>query len=145
MTGLSFAAQVDEWTTKTKQRMEAVFHTAVDRLSEAVTANTPIDTGFLVHSWGASSQGMPQIVKGSRPPSSAGPGSFTYDAGPVNLIISNVPLGGTIYMGFTAGYAGHVEYGANGRPGRGMVRLAAQRWPEIVNGAIRDAKASVGR
>lgn len=145
MTTLNFAATVDAWTRETKQRMEAVFHTATERVSEAVTGGTPIDTGFLVHSWVASATEMPKITNGNRPPSSAAPGSYSYDAGPINLIISNVPIGGKIYMGFTAEYGPHVEYGANGRAGRAMVRLAAQQWPQIVAGSVREAEAAAGK
>ena len=145
MTTLNFAAQVDGWAKKAKARLEAVFQTSAERVSEAVQNGTPIDTGFLVHSWAASAGGMPKIIAGSRPPSSAGKASYKFDAGPINLIISNVPLGGTVYFGFTAGYAPHVEYGANGRAGRAMVRLAAQRWPQIVKEAVSEAKARVGK
>lgn len=145
MSTLNFAASVDAWTRETKQRMEAVFHTAAERVSEAVQAGTPIDTGFLVHSWAASPAGMPRITAGNRPPSSAGKASYSYDVGPINLVITNVPVGGTIYFGFTAEYAPHVEYGSNGRAGRAMVRLAAQQWPQIVAKSVRDAKAAVGK
>lgn len=144
MSTLTFSAKVDEWVGATKARAEAVFQTAAERLGEAIIEGTPVDTGFLRHSFQASAAGIPPLVQGSAPPPSAKAGTFTYDAGPVNLIISNVQIGGTIYFGFTAGYAGHVEYGANGRPGRAMVRLAAQRWPQIVADTVRDAKTAAG-
>lgn len=145
MSSLSFSAQIDAWTKQTTQRIEAVFHTAAERISEAVVDAAPIDTGFLRHSWAASPAGMPRITAGNRPPSSAGKASYSYDVGPINLVITNVPVGGTIYFGFTAEYAPHVEYGSNGRAGRAMVRLAAQQWPQIVAKSVRDAKAAVGK
>lgn len=137
MASLNFAAQVDAWTKETKQRMEAVFHKAAEMVGEAVVDGTPVDTGFLRHSFTASAQSMPVLRAGFKP---AEGGAYAYDAGPVNLTIMGVPIGGTVFMGFTAEYAGHVEYGANGRAGRAMVRLAAQRWPQIVTAAVAQAK-----
>lgn len=142
MTDLSFAAQVDAWTKETRRRMLAVFHKSAEKVSERVVRKTPVDTGFLRASWAGSLNGIPTIRPGHRPSKDAKQGSYAYDSGPINLVIRSVPLGGTIYMGFAAEYAPHVEYGARGRAGRGMVRLAAQQWPRIVDEAIAEAKAA---
>lgn len=144
MADLDFSAAVDAWAKQSVEVMTAVFRLSAQKVGEAVTDNTPIDTGFLVHSFQASASEMPPIRKGYAPATSAGPGSYTFDNGPINLIIQGVPLGDPIYLGFTAEYAPYVEYGANGRAGRGMVRLAAQRWQAIVDQAVREAKAATG-
>lgn len=140
---LSFASQVDAWTKKSKRRMTAVLHRSAEMIAEEVVERTPVDTGFLRHSFQASGEMMPMLRAGNRPPDSAGPGSYSFDAGPINLVVQGVPLGKPIYLGFTADYAAFVEYGANGRSGVGMVRLTAQRWPQIVSAAVAEAKAAV--
>lgn len=148
MASLNFAAQVDAWTKETKQRMEAVFHKAAEMVGEAVVDGTPVDTGFLRHSFTASAQSMPTIDVGLKP---AEGGAYAYDAGPVSLTIMSVPLGGTVFMGFTAIYSRRIEYGFVGEDSlgrtynqqpRAMVGLAAQRWPEIVTAAVAQAKAA---
>lgn len=145
MADLDFSAAVADWVKQSKEAVEAVFHRSADLVGEAVMQGTPIDTGFLVHSFQASASEMPSIKKGSKPNVNAGPGSYTFDKGPINLVIQGVPLGNPIYLGFTAEYAPYVEYGANGRAGRGMVRLAAQRWQGIVNQAVGELRAASGK
>ncbi|MGA0564169.1 HK97 gp10 family phage protein [Ancylobacter sp. VNQ12] len=140
---LSFAAQVDAWTKKSKRRMTAVLHKAAEKVADEVIDRSPVDTGFLRHSFQASGEMMPVLRAGNRPPSSAGPNSYGFDTGPINLVVQGIPLGKPIYLAFTADYAAFVEYGANGRAGVGMVRLAAQNWPQIVNAAVAEAKAAV--
>lgn len=145
----TFAAEVDDWVRATKERIEAVFHMAVEDLAEEVVAKAPIDTGFLRHSFQASGSQMPIIRADAKPAEGA---QYPADAGPINLVISNVPLGGTVYLGFIAAYALRIEYGFVGQDslgrnynqaGRGMVRLAAQNWPWIVDEAVSRAKAAV--
>lgn len=139
-TGLSFSAQIDNWVKATKERTEAVFHKAAEKVGEAVQDGTPIVTGTLVHSFQASGSTMPTIRAGYR----ASPGaSYGRDIGPISLVIRGIPLGGTVYMGFTAEYAPFVEYGTSKMGPRRMVGMAAQRWPQIVQEAVREAKASV--
>src|SRR5690625_5188878 len=52
----SFSAQIDDWVRKSENRMEAVFKTAAQDLSIAVTTpkarggRMPVDTGFLINS-----------------------------------------------------------------------------------------------
>lgn len=145
MADLDFSAAVEGWVKESVEAVEAVFKRSADLVGEAVMDNTPIDTGFLIHSFQASASEMPTIKAGYKPATSAGPGSYTFDKGPINLIIDGVPLGNPIYLGFTAEYAPYVEYGANGRAGRGMVRLAAQRWQAIVDQAVREFKAASGK
>jgi hypothetical protein len=145
----TFSAAVDAWVRATKERIEAVFHIATEDLAEEVVAKAPIDTGFLRHSFQASGTQMPLIRADAKPAEGA---KYPADAGPINLVISNVPLGETVYLGFVAAYALRIEYGFVGQDalgrtynqaGRGMVRLAAQNWPWIVAEATARAKAAV--
>lgn len=140
----SFTASIDAWVAETRARMDAVFKNSAEYVSEDVIDRTPVDTGFLRASLTASTVEPPEIRKDARPGKGATAGSF---AGPTNyaLVINNMELGQTLYMGFTASYARHVEYGARGRQGVGMVRLAAQAWPDHVARAVREAKAAVRR
>ena len=132
-----FSATVSAWVEKTKQRMEDVVHTSSRLLAEAVVEGTPDDSGALVHSFRASGSVISVMQAGASPdPASAG--GYGFDAGAVNLAILGVPFGGMIYMGFTAPYAAAAEFGTSGKAGAGMVRLAAQRWSDIVEQAVRE-------
>jgi hypothetical protein len=134
----SFEAQIDAWVRKTEARMLAVFKTAAQYVIEDVRDRTPVDTGFLRASLTVTLDGPLPM----RPEARAG--AFNYDAQPYSLVIAGAQLGGTVYASFVAGYAGHVEYGARGRAGTGMVRLSAQNWQSHVNRAVAEAKARVG-
>jgi len=145
----TFAAEVEAWVRETKERIEAVFHIAAEDLAEEIIAKSPVDTGFLRHSFQASGSQMPVIRADAKPAEGA---KYAVDSGPINLVISNVPLGKTIYLGFVAAYALRLEYGFVGQDslgrnynqsGVGMVRLAAQNWPWIVAEATARAKAAV--
>jgi hypothetical protein len=66
-----------------------------------------------------------------------------YKAPPFVLVIAGAKLGESIYFSAVANYMVHLEYGARGRSGDGMVRLAAQSWPRHVRQAVAAAKARV--
>lgn len=145
----TFSAEVDAWVLETKERIQAVFHMAAEDVAEEIVAKAPIKTGFLRHSFQASGSQMPVIRADARPAEGV---KYSVDAGPINLVITNVPLGGTVYLGFVAAYAQRIEYGFVGedslgrtfnQAGKGMVRLAAQNWPWIVAEATARAKAAV--
>jgi hypothetical protein len=140
MTQKTFSAQVDDWVRATKERVEVVFHEAAQDIAEEIVAKTPVDTGYLRHSFAASGEQMPMIRAEARPAEGA---KYSFDAGPINLVIMNVPLGKTIFLGFSASYSTFVEFGAQGRPARAMVRLSAQNWEWIVAEAVSRAKAAV--
>lgn len=135
MPTLSFGAQVGDFAKQTKIAAEAVFHKSAERVTEVMQTprgeggNMPIDTAYLQNSLQGSNDQMPQIREDARPV----PGQvYSYDSGPINLIINNTPLGGTVYLGFTASYAGFQEFGTSKMEGRFFVTLAAQRWNQIV-------------
>jgi hypothetical protein len=131
----TFAAAVDDWTRETKARMDAVFRQAISYTFEDVVDRTPVDTGFLRSTWRASLS-QPQRLKDPNP------GGTGYQPEPYELIILGAEYGDTVYGTFSANYAQYVEYGARGRPGRGMVRLAAQNWQANVNRAVQAVRGS---
>jgi len=130
----NFSAAVDKWVLETRQRMIAVFRTAAQFVVEDVIERTPVDTGYARASWTVSLDG-PMPMRGAQ-----GDG---YQAPPYSLSIAGADLGDTIYLSAVANYMGHLEYGARGRAGVGMVRLSAQAWPQHVAKAVAEAKARV--
>ena len=137
----SFAAQVDAWVKKTKQRTEAVFKESAQRvISDMQTpvgagGNMPIDTGFLRASLQTTLNAPTAKITYRQ---SDAP--VTFDTSAPALTIAGAKLGDTVYAVYGANYAPYVEYGTGGRAGRGFVRLAAQRWPEIVSQAATEAR-----
>lgn len=147
----SFAAQVGEWATATETRFRAVVQTAAQDLANEVRVpkgaggNMPVKTGNLRRSLLASTSAMPQVVTDSKV-------QFADSDGQISLAILNAELGDTIYLGFQAAYARRMEYGFVGedslgrkynQQGNGFVRLAAQRWQDIVDAAARTVKEKV--
>lgn len=118
----SFAAQVNEWVLESEARTVAVFKQSAEDLFRTMLTpvakggNLPVDTGFLRNSFVSGINGATALT----PPDN------------VALSIAGVEAGDSVFGGFTANYARHVEYGANGRPGRRFVGLAALEWTEIV-------------
>jgi len=137
-----FSATVDQWVRETKERMDIVLKESVQRLTDEVTkpipkgGRLPVDTGFLRASFTVT-LGSPALTVTSNP----GTGSFAYDSSGVSVAISGFDWGQTLYGIFTANYARHQEYGANGRAGRRFVGLAVQNWQQIVNGVVRDLRS----
>ena len=87
-----------------------------------------VDTGYLRASLVATTGSTlpPQTMKPH------GVAAFTYDAGPINLIIAGADIKDPITAVYTASYARPREYGSRGQPGDRWVALAAQRWQGVV-------------
>lgn len=136
MATLSFAAAVAGWAEKVPEAVEAVRNeSAKDVVRDMQTLRSEggrmrYDTGFLWASLMASTSAMPRINPSARPTEG---GSYSFDFGQVEAIISGASLNDTLYFGYTASYAAFREYGANGQPADGFVRLAAMNWQQIVN------------
>lgn len=99
----------------------------------------PVDTGFLRASLTASLAGMPTIREDARPEAGK---RYEYSEAAIALVINGAELGQTLYFGYVAAYARHQHYGANGKPGRQWVTLAAQRWTQIVADVTAEAKTA---
>lgn len=129
----SFTAQVEGFADKAREVQEAIFKEATQQLFEdaqtpvAKGGNMPVDTGFLRASFkgtlNAPASGVEFNTTGVP---AAGGDDYV-------LTIAGADIEDTIYGTWTANYAGYVNYGANGRPGRQFVGLAVQRWNTIVN------------
>lgn len=132
----SFTAQIGGWAQKSKQRLQAVHRASAQALGNEVVVpreaggNMPVVSGNLRRSLMASTSAMPLMRDG------------VFTEGDIKAVIVGAELGQTIYLGFQAGYARRMEYGFTGEdslgrfydwPGYGFVRLAAQRWPQIVS------------
>ncbi|MGK9264668.1 HK97 gp10 family phage protein [Sinorhizobium meliloti] len=146
MATLSFSAAVAQWADKVEGAVKAIFKEATQEVVEEMQrpvgqgGRMRVDTGFLRASLLASSTSMPAI-------SAAKPvegGTYTPDFGQIEAVIAGADIGDTLYFGYTASYAGYREYGANGQPADGFVRLAAQNWPIIVDRKAAELKARLG-
>ncbi|AEH79649.1 hypothetical protein SM11_chr2395 [Sinorhizobium meliloti SM11] len=147
MAALSFSAAVAQWADKVEGAVEAIFkeatHEVVEEMQKPVGqgGRMRVDTGFLRASLLASSTSMPAINASANPVAG---GTYAADFGQIEAVIAGADIGDTLYFGYTASYAGHREYGANGQPADGFVRLAAQNWPLIVERKASDLKARLG-
>lgn len=135
----SFSEQVDAWVKETEARMLAVFRESTRRTVANAQQMVPVDTGFLRASVQASLNGMPPIDRGAKPTAEA----YGYDDTGVVMTIANAELGDTIYVGWTASYAAHVEYGTTKMVGRGFVAIAALAWPNTVYQVTQELKSRV--
>ncbi|OOG61984.1 hypothetical protein B0E45_31755 [Sinorhizobium sp. A49] len=147
MATLSFSAAVAQWADKVEGAVEAVFKEATQEVVEEMQKPTGqggrmrVDTGFLRASLLASSTSMPAINASAKPIDGR---PYTPDFAQVEAVIAGSDIGDTLYFGYTAAYAGHREYGSNGQPADGFVRLAAQNWPIIVDRKAAELKARLG-
>lgn len=119
----SFTEAVADFAEKAEIQQTAVLHEALRQLDDEIAENTPVVTGNLKNSRTVSALGRPVVdwkTKNFRDPSDA-----------INNAIAGVEVGRTAWLGFRAPYAHKVE------EKRGFLRLAAQRWQQIVESAAR--------
>lgn len=141
----TFTAQVEAWVKKTKQRMLLVKQESAQRVVDEILrprakgGNLRVDTGFMRSSFRMS---LNAPTLGTKP--NPGTGTFASPDGAISMVIANCGIDDDLYGTFGANYAIYREYGSRGQPGDGMVRLAAQKWPEIVNQVVIDAKSRAG-
>jgi hypothetical protein len=132
-----FGKQVADWTAKAKRATLAVHRESAQRLAHeanvprAQGGKLPVDTGFMRNSMAASLNGMPSG------PGKGRPGViYTAPVGqPVELVILQARLGGSIWMGWTANYAIYME------ARYGFARSAAQNWNYIVASVTNEVRA----
>lgn len=119
----NFTDAVADWANQTEVQQTAVLHEALRQLDGEIVENTPVVTGNLKNSRTVSALGRPAVdwkTKNFRDPSDA-----------INNAIAGVEVGRTAWLGYRAPYAHKVE------EKRGFLRLAAQRWQQIVESAAR--------
>jgi len=122
-----FASAVTDWAKKTEHQQAEVLHESLRQLDKEVEANVPVLTGNLKNSRAISTLAPVAIdwkVKKFREPDDA-----------INNAIAGVEVGATAWLGFRAPYAHIIE------EKYAYLRLAAQRWQQVVNEAARIVKA----
>ena len=134
-----FQAQVEQWVRDSEELTLVVMQTAAQEM--AISANTPtaqggrlrVDTGFLRNSINARVGSLPTG------PNIAPEGFNDRDWNPSSLatVINSWRLGQTLYIGWTANYAGYRENNDF------FARTAAQSWPEFVNDAANRLRGSI--
>lgn len=132
----SFAAKIRAFADKVPEAAEAVFLKSVEDLTRELSTTdkqggrVPHDTGFLVQSLRASTAAAPRILDSARP---VGTERYDFEIEDILTVVRQAAEQRTsVFIGYTAAYAAHQEYGANGRPGLGFLRLAVQQWPQFV-------------
>lgn len=139
---LSFAAQVSEWVKQEKEREAAVLRTAAQmvandvRIAREAGGRMPVDTGNLKNSLMASTTAMPTVDQGEK--------EYPDNTGEIELIIADLSIGETLYLGFQAAHGPRMNFGFVGtdslgrlynQQGFGFVDAAAQDWPQTVKRA----------
>jgi len=148
ITGVSFAAQVDDWCKASEARLEAVYKQSCQALVAEVSVpvgaggNMPVDTGFL-RSSGIATEGAPTPIRKDAVPEKGH--AYIFSIGQAISVISALKVGEVFFYCFTAAYARIAEYGGENRAGRGFVRLAAQNWQSIVARVAREARSRAGQ
>jgi hypothetical protein len=135
---LSFKAEMDQWATAEKDRLLKVAQESTQRLTSIISNKVPVDTGFARASVRASLEEMPDIdpdAKGGKH------GSYPLDMGSISVVLANLKLGQTAFIGWTASYAEVLEYGHSKQAPQGFVRIGVAQWPQIVEQVIEEAKA----
>lgn len=144
----SFAAQVAKWVHETEGAVEAVWkHAAQEVVNEAQKPRAAggrmrVDTGFLRASLKASTAAMPPIDPSATPQAGA---SYDFSGSDITATIAGAELGQTIFVGWTAAYSAHREFGARGQAPDAFLRTAAQKWPEIVKATEARLGSRLGR
>lgn len=124
-----FAAAVANWEKKSEIEQADILHRSLRLLVEEVTrpesagGHMPVVKGNLRNSVAVSTLGpVTMDFKTKR---------FGNPADAVSNAIAGVEIGTTAYVGFRAPYAHKAELK------NGFARLAAQRWPQIVDEAVK--------
>lgn len=114
-----FSAAVADWAKQTEVTQAEVLQESLRQLSAETYDNTPVVTGNTRNSIELSTLGPIKIdwrTKKFRDPSDA-----------INNAAAGVAVGQTSWVGYRAPWAHKLE------PKYAMLRLAAQRWGQIVN------------
>lgn len=133
-----FTASVADWVNRSEKGLLAVRNESVKRviqdaqLSDDKGGRMRVDTGFLRSSGQLSLSGFPSgPVRGD---TDAAPNQYDFNVSPVVLILAGASLDNTLYFGWTAEYAAYREFHD------GFLRLAVQKWPNIVDGVVAEVK-----
>jgi len=126
-----FEAQVAEFARLTKEKMLLVVKQSAQDVFEAAQVpkaqggNMPVDTGFLRNTMVSSLSGGAGLQ---------GPDAYV-------AVIAGMDLGDSVFGGWTASYARHVEYGTSKMAGSFFALRAAMEWQAIVARNVQKAQA----
>jgi hypothetical protein len=109
-------------------------------LAERLIVNTPVDTGFLRGSWTAALNRPPALGVSTREDKGG-----MHTVATMNLVLSTMSPGDTVYMVNGARYARHVEYGTSKMAARGFVRKTVAQAPSIAQQTKARIKRGFGR
>ena len=141
----SFSKAVDDWTSQTEERLDAVYARSVELLGEEMAKSrneggrVPFLTGNLTRSLLASKSGMPNVSDGP------------FGGSNVGLVAATLKAKETVWLGYQANYAKRMEFGFIGadalgrvynQQGAHFVSHAVANWPSIVNKAIKEVRGS---
>lgn len=127
----TFSAKIAAFATDTEKRIGDVVRESALLVDQELArpkdagGNLPVVSGNLRASRAASTIGMPPVLWRQK--------EFNGNDASIAAVIMGAPLGASIWIGFQAPYARKVE------EKHGFVRLAAQRWDQIVEEAVRNA------
>ena len=119
MADTKFSAAVKDWSEKTEIKQTAVLHGSLRDLDEEIRRNTPVVTGNTQNSRAVSTLGPPPIDWSTK--------KFRDPLDAINNAVAGVDVGEKVWLGFKAPWAHTLE------PKYAMMRLAAQRWAQIVD------------
>lgn len=130
----TFSAQIAAAVAEIKGGVEAVVKQSAQDLADEASipvsqgGNMPVKDGFLRNSrvGGLNVEPAGPVEKPSGYHDTSGPP-------PLELVLAGFEMGDTILIRWTANYAGYIEYGTRGRPGRAFVRQAATKWASFVS------------
>lgn len=144
----NFSATIRGWASETKERLHAVRADAVQEMVAVMQTQgpsvknpgggaggaLPVDTGYLRSSLvaGQGALALPLTTKNPNPE-----GRFSYDPSPINLTIQGAAFETPLTIAYTANYAEKME------ERYAFVRLATQRWPQLVAASAARAEAVV--
>lgn len=127
----SFTAQIKAFRDLTEQKLELVVKASAQEVfktaqtPKAQGGRMPVDTGFLRNSFVSGLNGSTSLS-----------GADAYV-----LAVAGMELGDTVFGGWTADYAKHVEYGTSRMAGSFFALNAAQQWQAIVSRNAAKARA----
>lgn len=122
----SFDAVVAKFAAQAEHDLTEVWHGSLRGLDQEMAEDVTVVTGNLKNSRAVSTTGPLAVdwqTKKFRNPDDA-----------INNAIAGAEIGGVVHLGFRAPYAKKVE------AKNAFLRLVVQRWPQIVDAAIRRVK-----
>lgn len=133
-------ANPSDWARETKERLTAVFRNSVQELAKVASTTTanggrvPVKTGNLARS-----------VQIGKAPITMGDAGKNYIVQDSAMVLIDLQLGDTAYLGWQANYAKRQNYGFVGddslgrtynQSGFGFAENAAKQWPAIVDRVV---------